>query len=164
MKMNPAAAFLAACLPLLTAQDPAVFRTQSSLATVRFHVVQHNRYVTALTPGDVVLLEDGVPRPFTWFENAQTARIEQPVELTLLFDTSGSVVDNGLLDPLVFKESLLDQLSNVRIAVYGFGRELTRFTPATREFAQLQTAFAALAARHVKLIFYSWRRELAATC
>jgi len=147
--------FAAALLLLLAAQDPAppgpaVFRTQSSLATVRFHVALHSRYVTNLAPSDVILLEDGVPRPFSWFENAQTALAQPPVELTLLFDTSGSVVDQGLLDPLVFKESLLDQLGDVRIAVYGFGTNLQRFTPPTRDFAQLQSAFAALSGSHVK--------------
>jgi len=42
------------------------------------------------------------------------------VELALLFDTSGSVANQHLLDPLTFKESLLDHLENVSFSVYGF--------------------------------------------
>src|ERR1019366_3836044 len=63
------------------------------------------------------LLEDGVPRPFTVFENAGAGPHSAPVGLTLLFDTSASVADAGLLNPLASKETLFDTLGNVRIAV-----------------------------------------------
>ena len=117
LKLRFTIAIFAACL--LPAQETPVFRTDSSLALVRFHVVRKNRYITDLKGEDVVLLEDGVPRKFTVLENAMAAKHTVPVEMTLLFDTSGSVVDEGLLDPLAFKETLLDNLENVRIAVYG---------------------------------------------
>ena len=81
-------AILAACL--LPAQETPVFRTATSLALVRFHVVNKNRYNTDLKAEDVVLLEDGAPRKFTVFENAMAATRTVPVEMTLLFDTSGS--------------------------------------------------------------------------
>ena len=54
---------------LLHAQDEVTFKAQSTLATVRFHVVQNDHYVTELKPEDVILLEDGAPRKFTVFEN-----------------------------------------------------------------------------------------------
>ena len=117
MKLRFTIAIFAACL--LPAQETPVFRTDSSLALVRFRVVRKNRYITDLKGEDVVLLEDGVPRKFTVLENAMAAKRTVPVEITVLFDTSGSVVDEGLLDPLAFKETLLDNLENVRIAVYG---------------------------------------------
>ena len=138
-------AILAVCL--LPAQETPVFRTESALALVRFHVVHKNRYITDLKPADVVLLEDGVPRKFTVFENAMAAQRTVPVEMTLLFDTSGSVMDEGLLNPLVFKETLLDHLENVSVAVYGFDRNMKRYCEPTRDFARLQAAFAALGAR-----------------
>jgi VWFA-related protein len=127
------------------AQETPVFRAESNLVLVRFHVVKKQRYVTALTRDDVVLLEDGAPRAFTLFEggNAAAART-LPVDFTLLFDTSGSVRNAGLLNPLVFKESVLDGLEQVRIAVYGFGDRLHRFCAPTRDFAVLKSALAAL--------------------
>jgi VWFA-related protein len=145
MKRRFTMAIFAVCL--LPAQPTPVFRTESSLALVRFHVVHKNRYVTGLKPEDVVLLEDGAPREFTVFENAMAATRTVPVEMTLLFDTSGSVVDEGLLDPLAFKETLLDNLDGVRIAVYGFDRNMKRYSGPTRDYAQLQKAFAALGTR-----------------
>ena len=142
MNLRFTIAILAACL--LPAQQTPVFRTDSSLALVRFHVVNKNRYLTGLKPEDVVLLEDGAPRKFTVFENATTARRTVPVEMTLLFDTSGSVVDEGLLDPLAFKETLLDNLEDVAIGVYGFDRNMKRYCGPTRDYPRLQAAFAAL--------------------
>jgi len=133
--------------PILHAQDDAIFKAQSTLATLRFHVLRQNHYVTGLKPEDVILLEDGVPRKFTVFENAMSSVASTPVELTLLFDTSGSVMDHGLLDPLVFRESLLDSLPNVRLAVYGFGQSVTRYSLPTRDYEQLQSAFRSLGVR-----------------
>jgi VWFA-related protein len=132
---------------LLFAQDDAVFRSQSSLAALRFHVIQKDRYVVTLKPEDVTLLEDGAPRKFTVFDIAQSAATTTPVEMTLLFDTSGSVMDKGLLNPLAFRESLLESLPNVKIAVYGFSTGMTRYSGPTRDFKQLETAFASLGVR-----------------
>jgi VWFA-related protein len=129
------------------AQDDAIFKAQSTLATIRFHAIQKDQYLIALKPEDIILLEDGAPRKFTVFENAMSSAATTPVELTLLFDTSGSVMDQRLLDPLVFKQSLLDSLPNVRLAVYGFDQTMTRYCRPTRDYAQLQAAFQALAAR-----------------
>ena len=55
-----------ACAALF-AQD-AVFRTETSLATVPFHAVQKHQYLVDLTPQDIILLEDGQPREITYFE------------------------------------------------------------------------------------------------
>jgi VWFA-related protein len=134
---------------LLGAQESPVFRAETTLIQVRFHVTEKDRYVTDLKPEDVILLEDGVPRPFTAFDNAITGLRNTPVELTLLFDTSASVADAGLLEPLAFKETLFDALGNVRVAVYGFGRDMTEFTAPTRDYAQLTAAFAAVRDRHL---------------
>ena len=54
MKAIPIASFLLAALPL-AAQDPAVYRTDTSLALVRFQVVHNNSYVLDLKPEDVQL-------------------------------------------------------------------------------------------------------------
>ena len=146
MTLSTAILLLSPCL--LRAQESPVFRAETALIQVRFHVTGKDRYVTDLKREDVILLEDGVPRPFTEFDNAITGLNSAPVELTLLFDTSASVVDAGLLDPLAFKETLFDTLGNVRIAVYGFGRDMTQFTAPTHDYAQLTAAFAALRDGH----------------
>ncbi len=129
---------------LLYAQEVPLFRAQTSLAQVRFHVTQKDRYLIDLKAADVILLEDGMPRPITVFHNAIAGGESSAVEITLLFDTSGSVTDEGLLSPLAFKASLLDSLGNAQIGVYGFGRNLRRYTAPTREYPQLAAAFASL--------------------
>jgi VWFA-related protein len=136
-------AWLAAVAPL-AAQETPVFRSETSLALVRFHAVQKGRYIEGLRAEDVVLLEDGKTRPFTLFESALTGRRSIPIELSVLFDTSGSVVDEGLLDPLVFKSGILEGLDNVRVAIYGFAGKLRRYCPLTRDFETLHAALDAV--------------------
>ncbi|MFB3826757.1 MAG: VWA domain-containing protein [Bryobacteraceae bacterium] len=128
---------------LFSAQEPQqpVFRAETALALVRFHVVRDNRYVTGLKPEDIVLLEDGVPRKLTLFEGGRAGPRSLPVEIAVVFDISGSVTRWGLLDPLVFKTALLDGMPNVRLSVYGFGGRLHRFSRPTRDPEALAAAF-----------------------
>ena len=127
------------------AQEAPTFRADSALALVRFHVVRNKEYVTNPKPEDLVLLEDGAARNFTIFENAMTGRA-MAVELALLFDTSGSVANEHLLDPLAFKESLLDNLENVSsIGLRLHHDTLDRYCRQTRDFGTLKSAFAELA-------------------
>ena len=114
-----------------------MFRTGSSLALVAFHVVQHNRYAMDIRPGDIELLEDGQPRKITLFEGGATKR-QVPVEMAMVFDISGSVMQAGLLDPLVYKSTMLDGLGGAKLAVYGFDASLERFCRPTREFNELK--------------------------
>jgi VWFA-related protein len=141
------ALFLLAAAPLL-AQETPVFRTETTLALVRFHVVSRQHYVDNIRPGDILLLEDGVPRKFTLFEGGQSAKRIVPVEMILLFDTSGSVMSANLLNPLAFKSTLLDGLDNVRLAVYGFSSALKRYCRPTRDFAGIRAALEALQQPH----------------
>jgi VWFA-related protein len=130
----------------LTAQETPVFRAGTSLALVRFHAAKSNRYVEDLTRDDVILLEDGKPRPFTVFE-AGTRRRTVPLDVALVFDTSGSVTDNGLLDASAFKTGLLDAVPSARLAVYGFARRMRRFCPPTREYEKYRAALNAVEER-----------------
>jgi VWFA-related protein len=132
---------------LLLAQQPPVFHSDTSLALVRFQVVHDNTYVLNLKPEDIQLLEDGKPQKFTVFENGHVSGRTNIVDLVLLFDISGSVLQAGLLNPLVFKNSVLDGLPNVRLAVYGFSDNLRRYCPPTRDMAVLEAAFHALGER-----------------
>jgi hypothetical protein len=130
-----------------SAQEPPVFRTDTSLGLVRFQVIHDNTYSLNLKPENIELLEDGQPRKFSVFENGRASARSTTVDLVLLFDISGSVVNAGLLDPLVFKTSILDGLPNVRLAVYGFSDDLTRYCRPTRDLAVLEAAFQSLGKR-----------------
>ena len=89
---------LAITLLLSPAQDPApaTFSAQSQLVLVPFHVARDKFYVSDLKASDVVLLEDGHPRPFTTFE-APDAR-KRTLELVLLFDSSFAAEGNSAWD------------------------------------------------------------------
>ena len=129
---------IAFALPLLAqeARTP-VFQSESALALVPFQVKRKHRYADDLKAEDVILLEDGKPRKFTVFEGGGRSI---PIEMALLFDTSGSVNDAGLLDPLEYQSALLDRLSGVRLSVYTFNDSLFRQCAPTRDAAELAAA------------------------
>ncbi len=130
----------------LAAQETPTFRAETSLALVRFYAAKSGHFVENLTRDDFVLLEDGKPREFIVFEGGGRQR-SVPLEVALVFDASGSVTDNGLLDAAAFKAGLLDSVPNARIAVYSFARHLRRYTPPTRDFTALKFALASIAER-----------------
>jgi hypothetical protein len=65
------------------------------------------------------LLVDGLPRAITTFE--QGGGVNTPVEIVLVFDSSGSVRGAGLLDERLFRDNLLAGLPGVTLSVYAFG-------------------------------------------
>lgn len=144
MKILLAAAIASACL--CTAQDPTAagvtFRSDAQLVLTSFHVTARKQYISGLTRTDFELLVDGQPRPITTFEGSKK---ELPVEIVLLFDTSGSVTGNGLLDEKLFRDNLLAGLPDVKLSVYGFGGSpaccLNRVTGPTSDPAVLSKAF-----------------------
>ena len=122
-------------------EDVPTFRSDAQLVLTGFHVTAKKQYVSGLTVGVFELLVDGRPRPITTFEGNQRGI---PVEIVLLFDTSGSVTGRGLLDDKLFRDDLLAALPGVTLSVYSFGGHgdrLTRFCGATRDAATLQQAF-----------------------
>jgi len=122
-----------------------VFRIESSLALVPFHVVRKNHFVISLTARDIVLLEDGKAQPVALFEGGRSTPPTKPVDLLLLFDASKTNVLDRQLDPLIYKTTLLDGLPNVRLAVYSFrGGELRRFCRPMRDAAALANAMESL--------------------
>jgi VWFA-related protein len=131
----------AAGAPPQRPEQPApAFRAEAALALVRFHVVRKHSYVDDLKPEDVILLEDGSPRKVTVFEGGRSAPRTIPIEMILLFDTSGSVTSAGLLNPLAYQATLLDNLESVRLAVYAFNSTLIRHCGPTRDPAELAAA------------------------
>ena len=131
---------LVAALPIAGQEEP-VFRSETTLATVSFHVVRDKHYVDDLKPEDLVLLEDGTPRNITFFEGGRSKVRTTTVDVGLLFDISGSVVDEGLLDMTAWKSAFLTSLPNASLAVYGFAASLLRFSRPTRDPQQLEAAF-----------------------
>lgn len=125
-------------------QPPPRFTSATSLVLVRFHVARKNRFVTDLTRDDVRLLEDGAERPVTLFEGGRAVGRTIPIQIAVVADTSGSVTDQGLLDPMVYASTLLDALPGVSIGVYGFAKDARRYCAFTRETADLGEAFARL--------------------
>lgn len=119
----------------------ATFRAESNLALVRFQVSpQKGKLISDLRAEDIEILEDGVPRKTALFEGGRFYPRTVPLEITLLFDCSGSVQQAGTLDPHVFHQSLLDEYVNARIAIYAFADRLTRLTTPTRDGAALMKA------------------------
>ena len=139
---------MAAHFPLF-AQDPTreeavTFRSDAQLALTGFHVVSKKQYVTGLSASDFELLVDGRPRPITAFEGNQSS---VPVEIILLFDTSGSVTGMGLLDEKLFRDNLLAALPGVTLSVYRFDHELARMCGPTQDAAVLRQAFQGVVRR-----------------
>ena len=126
---------------LCPAQD-VTFRSDAQLVLTSFHVTAKKQYVNGLTRADFELVVDGHPLPITTFEGSEK---ELPVEIVLLFDTSGSVTGNGLLDEKLFRDNLLAGLPDVMLSVYSFGGSpaccLNRVTGPTSDPAVLRQAF-----------------------
>jgi VWFA-related protein len=131
-----------------TTDDLPVFRSETNLALVRFHVVYKKQYIANLKPEQIELLEDGKPQKITLFEGGIRKGRTTPVELILVFDTSGSVIQEGLLDFMAFKRELLDTIPNATISVYRFETRMRRLAVRTRNPEELRQAFAALDKRN----------------
>ena len=121
---------------------PAItFRSETNLALLRFQVSpKKGEFVTDLRPEDIVVKEDGVAQKIAVFEGGRFYPRTVPVEITLLFDCSGSMASAGLINPHVFGPNLLDEYENVRLAIYGFSDDVTRLTTPTRDPETLRKA------------------------
>jgi len=128
-----------------TPPGTATFRAEANLALVRFQVSpQKGKLLTDLRGEDIELLEDGVPQHVALFEGGRFYPRTVPLEITLLFDCSGSVQQAGTLDTRVFQRNLLDEYVNAKIAIYAFTDTLTRLTTPTRDGAALMKALGAV--------------------
>jgi VWFA-related protein len=126
-----------------TDKPTVTFRADTNLALVRFQVApKKGEFVTDLRPEEIVVKEDGAPRKIAVFEGGRFYPRTVPVEISLLFDCSGSMAMAGLINPHVFGPNLLDEYENVRIAIYGFSDDLKRLTTPTRDPETLRSAMA----------------------
>jgi VWFA-related protein len=120
-----------------------IFRSDTQLVLTGFHVVAAKRNVTGLTASDFQLWVDGRPHAITTFE--QGGSVNTPVEIVLVFDSSGSVHGAGLLDERLFRDNLLAGLPEVTVSVYAFGgppvTSLVRASSPTSDPLVLRRAF-----------------------
>ena len=149
-------ALLAFCgsAPLLIAQRaersqgaPPVFRAESSLITVSFHVERNKKFVGDLNPGDILLLEDGVPRAFPVFEGGYSRAL--PLDIMLLFDTGFNNLKSYSPDITKLQAAFLDRLAYARLAIYGFENLLMPLCPPTRDPKKVQKGLD-LAAKYLR--------------
>ena len=132
------------------------FQSQARLVLLPFRVMHGKTRVTNLTQSDVVLLEDGKPRPFTIFDAPQS-QTRLPVELALLFDTTPKI--EPIWDPEnVFRfisqwddgqsRAILQPTKNqaeVRVSVYQtFGQDLYRMARPTTDPHAVTSALQSL--------------------
>lgn len=68
-------------------EPSASFRSEVREVLVSFNVARDSYFALDVKPEDVVLLEDGKPRTFSFFEGPGTGR-RPPLEIVLLFDTT----------------------------------------------------------------------------
>ncbi len=121
------------------AQAQAVFRSGVDLVNVGVTVVDRKgTLVTSLGPEDFVLLEEGKPQQVQYF--ARGLRVEDappPLHLGLLFDTSGSMVED-----LSFSRSAAIKFLNTLpeaddMTVVDFDTEVRVFKYGQKDFARL---------------------------
>jgi len=125
-----------------------------TLVLLSFHVRQGNDFVRDLKAGDVTLLQDGTPRPFTIFDSPTTHE-RMPLELVLLFDLNPAI--RYFWDPAdVFRfvpsweEGMTRRLlerrdADVRVSVYvTTAQRLYRVTRATTDVGELTRDFRGL--------------------
>ena len=123
----------------------ATFRVETNLALVRFQVIpQKGQFVTDLRAEDIEIREDGIPQQIGLFEGGRFYPRTVPLEISLLFDCSGSVQFAGTLDPHVLDENLLKEYESAGIAIYAFSDDLVRLTGPTRDGPTLAKAMDAV--------------------
>jgi VWFA-related protein len=138
---------LGGCLAVVSAQNPIppadqtpIFRATTALTLVRFQVIRSGQYIGGISSADVRVLDNGVERPVEFFEGGCGAARTLQIEIAILFDLSGSVMDRRLIDWPAYRDTFLTALASARLSVYGFSSTLYRFCNPTRDQEQLRDA------------------------
>ena len=141
MTGRPAGVVFAGSLPL----GAASFSTEVSVALVPFQVERSGgKLVTDLKDEDVVVMEGNEARKAKIYAVGGRQADAMPVDITLLYDRSGSMRVGAGGDPEIFRKGLLEEFPTARVAVYGFSEKLIRFTTHTRDEAVLLRALSQL--------------------
>ena len=105
-------------------------------------VTEGGRLVRGLNAGDFDVRDEGVPQTVSRLELEQI-----PLNLILVFDTSGSVAGNRLRALLEAGNALLDGLrEHDRVALLSFSTRVRLLTPLTSNRQQIHAAFDTLEA------------------
>jgi len=123
--------------------NPAtLFKAQANLAVISFSFLAAKHVRSgALGPEDIEILEDGVPRTVALLEGGASLRTI-PSDVILLFDSTPRF--RPYLNADMLKPSLLDELENVRISIYGFADSVYRLIKPSRNMEEIQKAMRAL--------------------
>ncbi|MDP9053416.1 MAG: VWA domain-containing protein [Acidobacteriota bacterium] len=124
------------CAAILFAQDDVVFRSGVSLVRVDAEAVDTNgRVVSGLTKDDFRVFDEDAPQPLVNFSFDV-----EPLDLILLFDTSGSM-HNKLLNIVRAAELGFDELHKTdRICVRSFNAESTEAQAFTSDLQMVNEA------------------------
>jgi Mg-chelatase subunit ChlD len=117
----------------LSAQESPVFRTDVSLVHVDAGVVADGRIVTGLTKGDFVIKDEAEPQAIVHF-----AAEDEPLDLILLFDTSGSMMPAISKVAAAGREALNELRAGDRVAVSVFSFRSRIILPFTEDFAVVE--------------------------
>jgi VWFA-related protein len=136
-------AFGAVSPVLLAGQQPQdqapVFRVETPLVLIRFQVLRGGRLVGDIREEQIRIVEDGVPKPLALFEGPQAGRRNFPIVMILLLDVSQSVMNIGLLNGAVLKETVFGGLDeSASIGIYAFQRRTRQFCSPTRDIRLLE--------------------------
>ncbi len=141
MTGRPAGVTFAGSLPL----GAASFSTEVSVALLPFQVEQAGgKLATDLKDDDVAVMDGGEERKAKVSAIGGRQADAMPLDITLLFDRSGSMRSGAGADPEIFRKGILDEFPTARVAVYGFSDKLMQFTAHTRDEAALQRAVSQL--------------------
>jgi VWFA-related protein len=139
--MRGFALLLTAMAALGQAPPAANTGADTNLALVRFRVApKKGQPVNDLRPEDIEIRVDGAPQKVAFFQGGTVQPRTIPIEISLLFDCTGTTLSAGSLSPRLFSESLLDEFPNVSISIYRFAGGVSRPITRSRDQAALRKA------------------------
>ncbi|MBI3679353.1 MAG: VWA domain-containing protein [Acidobacteria bacterium] len=132
--------------PVLFAQQPlATFRAGVTLVRVDAQVMEGDRIVSGLTKEDFVVRDNGKPQPILYF-----GQEEVPLDLILLFDTSGSMRFSVEQVSRAAHGALFYLKKGDRVGVLRFTMRAQLVEPFTANFEQAEQAVERLCDRRFR--------------
>ncbi|HUQ94557.1 MAG TPA: VWA domain-containing protein [Bryobacteraceae bacterium] len=125
--------------PMVGPRQDLVFRAGLALVRVDAQVTQGERLVSGLTREDFVIFDNGKPQPVIHFR-----REEDPIDLILAIDTSGSM--RGAIQKVnaVAHHALSQLRKEDRVAVSQFTFRTRTVQPLTQNFSLVEDAIEAI--------------------
>ncbi len=124
----------AAALATLCAQDP-VFRTDVSLVRVDAQVTLAGKIVDGLQKDDFLIRDNGKPQPILY-----CSQDEEPLDLLLLFDTSGSMLPSIRRLAASARTALSELRKGDRVAVSNFNTAASLIAPFNNDLSEAAEA------------------------